>query len=73
VGYAGARHEAFAAKERACLVLQAALAWPALFDYCLRRAAGRERVARVLTGVFGDYLPASAALRPLLVADLVRP
>jgi geranylgeranyl reductase family protein len=73
VGYAAARREAFAAKHRACLVLQAALAWPALFDYCLRRAAGRERVARVLTGVFGDYLPANAALRPLLVADLVRP
>jgi len=73
VGYAAARHEAFAAKERACLVLQAALAWPTLFDYCLRRAETRERVARVLTGVFGDYLPAEAALRPALVAELVRP
>jgi menaquinone-9 beta-reductase len=73
VGYSAARRDAFAAKERACLVLQAALAWPALFDYCLRRAAARKRVARVLTGVFGDYLPAETALRPLLVADLVRP
>jgi geranylgeranyl reductase family protein len=72
-GYAEARREAFAAKERACLVLQAALARPALFDYCLRRAETRERVARVLTGVFGDYVPAETALRPVLVAELVRP
>jgi menaquinone-9 beta-reductase len=72
-GYAAARREAFAAKERAVLVLQAALAWPALFDHCLRRAEARERVARVLTGVFGDYLPAETALRPSLVAELVRP
>jgi hypothetical protein len=54
-------------------VLQAALAKPPLFDYCLRRAEAREHVARILTGVFGDYLPAEAALRPALVAELVWP
>jgi flavin-dependent dehydrogenase len=72
-GYAAARRQAFAAKERACLLLQAVLAWPSLFDYCLRRAEARERVGRILAGVFGDYLPAEAALRPALVAELVRP
>ena len=73
VEYACARRDAFAAKERACLVVQALLARPALLEYCLRRAARRERAARVLAGVFGDYVPARAAFAPAVVADLVRP
>ena len=73
VGYARARREAFAAKERACLLVQVLLARPALFDHCLRRAARRDRAARVLAGVFGDYLPARIAFWPGTVADLVRP
>ena len=72
-GYAHARRHAFAAKERACLVLQAVLASPALFEHCLRRASRRERVARTLAGVFGDYLPAAVALRPSFAFDLLRP
>ena len=72
-GYAESRRRAFAAKERAVLLLQAALATPALFDHCLRRAQERERVGDTLAGVFGDYLPARAALRPALVASLLRP
>lgn len=72
-GYAAARRDAFAAKELACLGLQVALAAPGLFDHCLRRAGSRERAARTLAGVFGDYLPAQAALRPSVLADLVRP
>ena len=72
-GYAEARAAAFAAKERAVLLLQGALAVPALFDHCLRRAQARERVGATLAGVFGDYLPAAAALRPSLVASLIRP
>ena len=73
VDYPRARRDAFAAKERACLLVQALLARPALFEYCLRRAARRERAARVLAGVFGDYVPARAAFDPGVVADLVRP
>jgi len=73
VGYEAARREAFAAKELACLGLQAALAAPQLFDHCLRRAGSRDRASRTLAGVFGDYLPARAALRPSVLADLVRP
>lgn len=71
-GYAAARREAFAPKERACLLLQAALAVPAVFDHCLRRAS-RDRVAALVAGVFGDYVPARSALRPAVVAELVRP
>ena len=73
IEYARARRNAFASKERACLVVQALLARPGLFEYCLARAARRERAARVLAGVFGDYLSARAAFRPRVVADLVRP
>lgn len=73
VGYAAARHDAFASKQRACLLLQAALAVPALFDYCLLRAARRRRPARILAGVFGDYVCARSMFRPAVLADLVRP
>ncbi|HWG57027.1 MAG TPA: FAD-dependent monooxygenase [Gaiellaceae bacterium] len=73
VGYAEERRSAFAAKERAVLLLQAALAAPPVFDHCLRRAGSSARVARTLAGVFGDYVPANAALRPSLVAALLRP
>jgi flavin-dependent dehydrogenase len=72
-GYAHARRSAFTAKERAVLVLQAALAVPALFDHCLRRAEARDGVGRALTGVFGDYEPAGAAFRPAVLAGLLRP
>ena len=71
--YARARRDAFAAKQLACLGLQAALATPALFDHCLGRAEARERAGLALAGVFGDYLPATAAMRPAVLADLVRP
>ncbi len=72
-GYAQARREAFAAKQLACLGLQAALAAPWLFGHCLRRAEARERAGAALAGVFGDYLPATSAMRPSVLADLVRP
>lgn len=67
------RRRAFAAKDVACLGVQAALAVPLLFDHCLRRAERRDGAARTLAGIFGDYYPARAALRPSLVADLLRP
>ena len=73
VGYVRARRDTFAAKQLACLGLQAALAAPRLFDHCLRRAQARERAGLALAGVFGDYLPATAAMRPAVLADLVRP
>lgn len=73
LGYALARRHAFARKERACQLLQAVLAVPPLFDYCLRRAATRRRPADVLTGVFGDYVCAGSMFRPAVLADLVRP
>jgi flavin-dependent dehydrogenase len=72
-GYAHARRSAFGAKERAVLVLQAALSVPALFDHCLRRAEARDAVGRALTGVFGDYEPAGTAFRPGVLAGLLRP
>ncbi|MDQ3865765.1 MAG: hypothetical protein M3304_02895, partial [Actinomycetota bacterium] len=71
--YREARRRAFAAKDVACLGIQAALAVPPLFEYCLRRAERRAGTGRLLAGVFGDYVPAGAALRPSLLANLVRP
>jgi flavin-dependent dehydrogenase len=71
--YPEARRRAFAAKDAACLGIQAALALPPLFDHCLRRADRREGAGRLLAGIFGDYVPARAALRPSLLAALVRP
>ncbi|MDQ3857595.1 MAG: NAD(P)/FAD-dependent oxidoreductase [Actinomycetota bacterium] len=71
--YWGARRRAFAAKDVACVGIQAALAIPPLFDYCLRRAERRAGAGRLLAGVFGDYIPARAALRPSFLANLMRP
>jgi flavin-dependent dehydrogenase len=73
VTYAAARRQAFAMKQRACLLLQALLGAPSLFEYCLRRAARRDRAAGALAGVFGDYLPAETLFRPAVLAGLVRP
>ena len=71
--YPAARRDAFAAKHRAYLGLQAVLTVPALLEYCLRRATGRPHVAAKLAGVFGDYLAPATLYHPRTLLELVRP
>jgi hypothetical protein len=42
-------------------------------DYVTTRLGRREAVASTLTGVLGDFVPATAALSPLFLARLLRP
>jgi geranylgeranyl reductase family protein len=73
VGYARARHAAFADKEWVCWLIQLFLASPRWFGYAIGNLSQRPALATVLAGVLGDYHPARAALRPAYLAALLRP
>jgi flavin-dependent dehydrogenase len=63
----------FRSKDVLSLVVHGFLARPALFDHAARRLAGRGRVRETMGLVMGDLVPASRALDPRYVADLLRP
>jgi len=71
--YEQARRSAFAEKERVCLLIQGFLRSPRLFEYVIRRLNDRADVAGTLSGVLGDYQPASPALRPRFLWTLLKP
>jgi flavin-dependent dehydrogenase len=73
VGYPRARHAAFAAKERVCLLVQGFLSSYRLFDYVVGHLAERPHLAAVLAGVLGDYRPAARALQPAYLWALLAP
>jgi hypothetical protein len=73
VGYARARHAAFADKERVCWLIQLFLASPPAFSRAIGNLSRRPALAAVLAGVLGDYHPARAALHPAYLAALLRP
>ncbi len=73
IGYAAARHTAFAEKERVTWLIQGFMAAPRSFDHVLRNLARRPALAATLGGILGDYQPAGAALRPAFLAALLRP
>jgi len=72
-GYDEARVEAFRSKDRVCLLVQTFLRSERGLDYALRRLARRPHVSRVFSDVLGDYRPAGDALRPGIIATLLRP
>jgi flavin-dependent dehydrogenase len=63
----------FRSKDVLSLVVHAFLARPALFDHAARRLAARGRVRETMGLVMGDLVPATRALDPRFVADLLRP
>lgn len=71
--YRRARRRAFATKRQVSWIVQGFLSNPVLMDYVTERLGQREAVAATLTGVLGDFRPASAALSPLFLARLLRP
>lgn len=73
VSYRGARRRAFAAKRQVSWIVQGFIGKPILIDYVTERLGRRESVAETLTGVLGDFRPATAALSPLFLARLLRP
>ncbi|MEO8639670.1 MAG: geranylgeranyl reductase family protein [Chloroflexota bacterium] len=71
--YLAARRKAFAAKDALTWVVQGMLASPPLMGYALRRLASRPEAAARLGSALGDCRPASDALSPLFLAQVLRP
>jgi menaquinone-9 beta-reductase len=71
--YLAARQHAFAAKDALTWLVQGMLASPPLMGYALRRLASRPATAERLGSALGDCRPASDALSPLFLAQVLRP
>ena len=61
----------FLAKDLVSHVVQLFLAWPALFEYAARRLASRPRARETMGLVMGDLVPASRALDPRFLVQLL--
>jgi geranylgeranyl reductase family protein len=71
--YLAERRRAFAAKDALTWLVQAMLASPPLMGYALRRLAARPATADLLGSALGDCRPASDALSPVFLAEVLRP
>lgn len=71
--YLTARRNAFAAKDALTWLIQGMLASPPLMGYALRRLASRPEAAARLGSALGDCRPASDALSPLFLAQVLWP
>jgi flavin-dependent dehydrogenase len=71
--YRAARRQAFAAKDALTWTIQGMLAAPPLMSYALRRLATRPALAERLGSALGDLRPASDAISPLFLAQVLWP
>jgi hypothetical protein len=71
--YRRARQEAFAAKDALTWLVQAMLAARPLLGYTLRRLSSRPELAQRLGSALGDCRPASDALSPWFLAQVLWP
>jgi geranylgeranyl reductase family protein len=71
--YRAARRQAFAAKDALTYVIQGMLAAQPVMGYALRRLATRPALASRLGSALGDLRPATDALSPLFLAQVLRP
>jgi menaquinone-9 beta-reductase len=71
--YSRARRDVFARKGQVCWIVQLFVHHHALMDYVVPRLTRREELGTTLTGVLGNFIPASRALSPLYLARLLRP
>ena len=60
-------------KDAVSLLVQAFLASPPIFEYAARRLAARDAVRETMGRVIGDLEPASRALDPRFLLELLRP
>jgi geranylgeranyl reductase family protein len=72
-GYRWARRKEFTTKRQVSWIVQAFVNQPTLMDYVTGRLAEREALGLTLSGVLGNFRPASQALSPLFLARLLRP
>jgi geranylgeranyl reductase family protein len=73
VRYLAARRRAFAAKDALTWLVQGMLAAPPVMSYALRNLAARPELAARLGSALGDCRPASDALSPRFLAQVLRP
>ncbi len=71
--YRRERRQAFAAKSTLSWLVQAFLAVPPLLEHAVGRLEARPMVALRLGSSFGDCRPATAALAPSALIELLRP
>ena len=71
--YRAARQQAFAAKDALTWTIQGMLATPPVMGYALRRLAARPRLAERLGSALGDLRPASDAISPGFLAQVLWP
>ncbi|HET9541117.1 MAG TPA: FAD-dependent monooxygenase [Candidatus Limnocylindria bacterium] len=71
--YRAARREAFAAKDGLTWLVQGMLATPPVMGYAIRRLSRRPQLAARLGSALGDLRPASDALSPVFLAQVLWP
>jgi flavin-dependent dehydrogenase len=71
--YLAARRAAFASKDALTWLIQGMLAAPPVLSYAVRRLGKRRRIAEVLGGALGDCRPATDALSPAALLEVLRP
>jgi len=71
--YRRARRRTFTAKREVAWIVQAFINAPPLMDYVTARLARREDLGLTLSGVLGNFRPATQALSPIFLARLLRP
>jgi geranylgeranyl reductase family protein len=71
--YRRARREAFTAKRQVCWIVQGFVNAPPLMNYVTDRLATRENLGLTLSGVLGNFRPATQALSPVFLVKLLRP
>jgi len=71
--YRLARRRAFTAKRQVCWIVQGFIGAPPLMNYVTDRLARREDLGLTLSGVLGNFRPATKALSPVFLVKLLRP
>jgi len=71
--YRLARRRSFTAKRQVCWIVQGFISAPPLMNYVTDRLARREDLGLTLSGVLGNFRPATQALSPVFLARLLRP
>ena len=71
--YRIARRRVFTAKREVCWIVQGFINAPPLMNYVTDRLSRREDLGLTLSGVLGNFQPATQALSPIFLARLLRP
>ena len=71
--YRIARRRDFTSKRAVCWIVQGFVNAPPLMNYVTERLSRRDDLGLTLSGVLGDFRPATQALSPVFLARLLRP